>query len=153
MTAQGVLTSTFQQLQLARNGMLLPQGLCAAVRLGVADLIERGEGSTAELARALKVKEDMLFRLLRALAGEGVFEDYSPRTFRNSQLPALCVGMVPGRSIPSYLLWGTEFYYRSLGRSFIASRTGDPAIGKVLGMREWEYMRENQRERESSMTR
>jgi hypothetical protein len=143
MTAQGVSTSTLQQLQLARNGMILHQAMCAAAKLGVADLMEKGEGTTGQLAGALKVNEDMLYRLLRALAGEGVFEEYSPRTFRNSQLSrSLCEGS-PGSLRPFYLFWGTEFYYRSLGEIVHSVKTGDPAIGKVLGMNEWEYMRQN----------
>lgn len=143
MATQGISTSTLQQLQRARNGMLLHHAMCAAAKLGVADLIQKGEGTIAKLADALKVNEDMLYRLLRALAGEGVFEEYSPRTFRNSQLSRSLCDDGPGSLRAFYLFWGTEFYYRSLGEIVYSLKTGDPAIGKVLGMNEWEYMRQN----------
>jgi methyltransferase family protein len=83
MTTQAASTSTLQQLLEARNGLIIHQALCAAAKLGVADLLERGVCTTAELAGELKVNEDALYRLLRALASQGVFEETAPRTFRN----------------------------------------------------------------------
>src|SRR5260370_41079631 len=86
MTTQAASTGTLKQLLEARNGLIIHQALCTAAKLGVADSLERGVCTTAELAGELKVNEDALYRLLRALASQGVFAEIAPRTFRNSGL-------------------------------------------------------------------
>lgn len=62
------------------------RALYAAASLGVADEIGDGKKSTAEMASALAVHEDHLYRLMRMLAAMGVFEETSPRVFGNSKL-------------------------------------------------------------------
>src|SRR5260370_42506252 len=86
MTEQATSVSTVKQLLQSRNGLIIHQALCTAAKLGVADLLERGGCTTAELAGGLKGNEDALYRLLRALASQGVFAEIAPRTFRNSGL-------------------------------------------------------------------
>ena len=53
----------------ARDGLILHQTLYVAAKLGVADHLEGGWRSAAELARELKVNEDALYRV-SAFAGE-----------------------------------------------------------------------------------
>jgi hypothetical protein len=143
MTTQAASTSTLQQLLEARNGLIIHQALCAAAKLGVADLLERGVCTTAELAGELKVNEDALYRLLRALASQGVFEETAPRTFRNLGLSCSLRTDEPGSIRPAFLFWGTDFYYRSFGEILYSVQTGKPTGGKLFGMNEWEYMRQN----------
>jgi hypothetical protein len=58
----------------ARDGLILHQTLYVAAKLGVADQLEGGWRSAAELARRLEVNEDALYRTLRLLASQGIFE-------------------------------------------------------------------------------
>src|SRR5216683_5678170 len=109
MTAQAASTSTLKQLLQARNGLIIHQALCAAAKLGVADSLERGVSTTAEIAAELKVNEDALYRLLRALASQGVFEESGPRTFRNSGISFHLRANVPGSIRPALLYFGTDF--------------------------------------------
>ena len=143
MTARDSSAFATQQLLQVRNGLIIHQGICAAAKLGVADLLEQGLCTTAELARELKVSEDALYRTLRALASQGVFEETSPRTFRNSGLSCLLRTGVPGSIRPAFIFWGTEMYYRSFGELLHSIQTGEPAIAKLFGMSEWEYMRQH----------
>jgi hypothetical protein len=59
--------------------------ISAAADLGVADHLESGPKTTTELAALTNVHEDSLYRLLRALAGVGIFHEGENRTF--SQTP------------------------------------------------------------------
>jgi hypothetical protein len=127
----------------ARNNLIVHQALCAAAKLGIADLIEGGLHATAELASELEVNEDALYRVLRALASQGVFEETTWRRFKNSQLSHFLRSDVPGSLRPLIIFWGTDFYYRALGEILYSVETGKPGRAKLLGMSEWEYMRQN----------
>ena len=63
----------------ARNGLILHQALYAVARLGVADCLQSGWRSVPELATQLKVNEDALYRVLRLLASQGIFEENADR--------------------------------------------------------------------------
>jgi hypothetical protein len=47
--------------------------IAAAAKFGIADKLESGPKTTKELASALNIHEDSLYRVLRALAGIGIF--------------------------------------------------------------------------------
>src|SRR5260370_33098582 len=143
MTAQPASSTALAQLLQTRNGLIIHQALYAAAKLGVADWLEKGVRTTADLARELKVNEDALYRLLRALASQGVFEEIVPRTFRNSGLSCSLRTDEPGSIRSAFLFWGTDFYYRSFGEILYSVQTGEPSGGKLFGMNEWEYMRQH----------
>ena len=60
--------------------------ICAAAKLGIADQLESGPKTTRELASTLNVHEDSLYRVLRALAGLGIFHEGENRTFSQTPL-------------------------------------------------------------------
>lgn len=141
MTAQPAPNTAFTQLLQIRKGLIVHQALYAAAKLGVADWLEKGVVTTADLARELKVNEDALYRLLRALSSQGIFEETAPRTFRNAGLSSSLRTGEPGSIRAALLYFGTDFYYRSMGEILYSIETGEPARAKLFGMSEWEYMR------------
>jgi hypothetical protein len=65
----------------------------AAVRLGLADLIDGGQGTAVELAAASGADEASVLRLLRALAALEVLTEDQPGTFVLSPMgELLCTG-------------------------------------------------------------
>src|ERR1700720_4562684 len=110
MAAQPAKSTALTQLLQARSGLIVHQALYAAAKLGVADLLERGVNTSAKLASELKVNEDALYRLLRALASQGIFEETGPRTFKNSGLSRYLLTDEPESIRPAILYWGTDFY-------------------------------------------
>ncbi len=64
------------------------RALYVATRLDLADFIGDAEKSTMEIATALKLHEDHLYRLMRMLGSMGIFTETSPRTFENSPTSA-----------------------------------------------------------------
>src|SRR5438046_10119473 len=81
--------------------------------------------------------------MLRALASQGIFEETTPRTFGNSRLSRSLRTGEPGSVRALFLFFGTELYYRSLGEILYSIQTGEPARAKLLGMSEWEDLRQH----------
>ena len=69
-------------------GYWVSQSLYVAAKLGIADLLKDGPRSADELAAATGAHADSLYRLLRALAGVGVFAEGEGRRFRQTPLSA-----------------------------------------------------------------
>src|SRR5260370_29840951 len=86
----------------ARDGLILHQTLYVAARLGVADRLDRDWRSAAELAQEFKVNEDALYRTLRLLASQGVFEENNTRCFRNNDVSNFLQTGVPGTVRPPF---------------------------------------------------
>ncbi len=58
----------------------------AAVSLGIADLLLDGEKSIESLSKITESNQDMLYRLLRALAGIGIFTEVNDKVFANTPM-------------------------------------------------------------------
>jgi hypothetical protein len=62
-------------------GIHISRCVYAVAELGIADLLAAGPRSSGELAVATETHEPSLYRVVRALAGLGLFEEQAPRTF------------------------------------------------------------------------
>ena len=129
------------QLLAMTQGLIIHQALYSAAKLGVADLLKDGQLTCSDLARTLKVNESALYRILRLLASQSVFEEKVPRTFVNTELSYfLCTG-VPG-SVRSILIFrGSEFFFSPFAEILYSIETGRSARAKVLGVDGFEYLR------------
>ena len=106
----------------ARDGLILHQTLYVAAKLGVADHLEDGSRSAAELARELNVNEGALYRVLCLLASQGIFEEDDARCFRNNQVSGFLRTGVPGSVRSLFIFWGSDSTIRVLDRSCTAFR-------------------------------
>lgn len=123
------------------DGLVVHQALCAAATLGIADLLNAGQRSAAELASALHINEDALYRALRFLSGQCVFRETGPRTFVNTPLSEYLRSDVPG-SIRSVLIFrGSRYYFSPFTEFLYSLETGIPARDKVFGKGAFEYLR------------
>src|SRR3954471_13555878 len=148
MTMETHPTTPTKAIELLRlsDGLVLHQTLCAAARLGIADLLEKGERDSADLAAALDVNEEALYRTLRFLAGQGVFRQVTRRTFANSPLSEFMRTNVAA-SVRSVLMFRGSAYYVSPFTDFLYSlETGVPARQKAFGKEPFEYLRSNPEE-------
>src|SRR5438128_9511882 len=62
-------------------GFMSTAALGCVAELEIAEKLKNGPKSVAVLAAESGVKEDPLYRVLRALATAGIFEEQAPRTF------------------------------------------------------------------------
>ena len=65
-------------------GFVVSQAIYVAVVLGIADRLAGGPRSATALALAADADPDWLYRLLRLLAGHGIFVELPGRRFANS---------------------------------------------------------------------
>jgi O-methyltransferase domain len=128
-----------QLLTQLATGHIVASALQVVLRLGVPDWLARGPRTAGELARAAGVREDGLYRVLRALASVGVFAETAPRRFALTEAGQLLVSGAPG-SMRDMGLWVTSpFHFRVYAELMHSVQTGQPAVEKVTGMPVFEY--------------
>ena len=138
-TASSIATP--MQLLGMTHGLVIHQALYSVATLGVADLLKDGPQTSSELARNLKVDESALYRILRLLASQNVFEETSPRVFGNSELSLFLRTGVRG-SVRSVLIFrGSEFFFGPFAEILYSIETGRAARAKMYGMEAFEYMK------------
>jgi O-methyltransferase len=95
MATHTAAATPFELLRMT-DGLIVHHTLCAAARLGIADLLKDGPRDTAELAAGLRLNGEALYRILRFLAGQGVFRETAPGQFANSTLSEWMRTDIPG---------------------------------------------------------
>jgi hypothetical protein len=134
-----------QQLGQMATGYWVSQALRCAVLLNVADCLQEKNQSAEELAVALKVKSEPLYRLLRALASVGVFQEQSDRRFSLTPLAQLLRSDHP-QSQRNFVLMITGFGYKAWGELLYSIETEQAAFNKVYGQPLFEYLAQNSEE-------
>jgi hypothetical protein len=130
--------AAIQVLNQAALGYIVSAALNVALELGIADLLASGPRSSADLAQDAGVREDGLYRVLRALASAGIFEEHENRTFALNA-PASMLRKGPA-SLHDLGLWMTDpFHFRVYAEMRHSVKTGRPAAEKVTGMPVFEY--------------
>jgi ubiquinone/menaquinone biosynthesis C-methylase UbiE len=127
----------------AVTGYWVTQALAVAARCSIADRLAGGPRSVSELARDTGSDESSLYRLLRALAGIGVFRELSERRFELGPMGEYLRSDVEGSLRDLAIMRGSEWQWRAwraLGHSI---RTGRTAFDHVFGQPTFEYLAEH----------
>ncbi|WP_437205963.1 methyltransferase [Planctomicrobium sp. SH664] len=124
----------------------ISQSLYAAAKLGVADLLKDGPRSIDDLAQATGAKADWLYRLLRALASEGVFEEDDNRCFQLTPAAELLRTDVPRSQHALALMMGAPGHYAAWGELAEVVKTGENAFEKLFGKPVFDYLGEHPEE-------
>ena len=120
-------------------GKWVCKALAVAAEIGVADVLRDGPLSAAEIARRTGSDGDALYRLLRALASLGVFEEAEDRGFANNALSSTLRSDVPG-SVRAMVRWiGEEAAWIAWSGLAHSVRTGRPAFDHVFGEPLFDY--------------
>jgi DNA-binding phage protein len=123
------------------TGHIVASALQTVLRLGIPDRLSAGPRTASELAREAGVREDTLYRVLRALASVGVLAETAPRRFALAPAGQLLVSGAPG-SMRDMALWITSpFHFRVYAELMHSIETGQPAAEKVTGMPVFDYFR------------
>lgn len=146
MATQATGSANPMQLLQMTEGLVLHQSLHVAAKLGVADLLKDGKRSAAEMARDLKVNEDAFYRVLRYLAGRGVFVEGPEGEFANTALSQFMRSDVPGSMRPMLIFRGTHYFFDSFTEFLYSVETGKPGREKLLGGNGFEYLAQNPEE-------
>ena len=125
-------------------GFTITQALGAVVRLGIPDLVTERPRTPHELARAVGADPDALSRLLRTLAGFGVFADVDGLV-THTPMSELLRSDSEG-SVAAQCRYLTTVQYRTWGDSFETFRTGAPAFPRVYGQPMFDWLAEHPEE-------
>jgi SAM-dependent methyltransferase len=128
-----------QMNQLIR-GYWTTQAIFVAAELGIADLLADGPKSPDELGKQAGVRGDMLYRVLRALAGIGIFAEDDGGRFMLTPLAETLRGDSGQRAYAR--LHGRELY-QSWYKLLEAVQSGDAGFVKAFGMPAFEYFSKN----------
>ena len=126
-------------------GYMSTAALNCVVELGIADRLKNGPRSVAVLAAETEVKEEPLYRVLRALASAGIFSEGEPRTF--SLTPAaelLCTGRK--ESLRDMVYWlSNRVHFETFPEMMHSLKTGETVIEKTHGVSCFEYFEKNKK--------
>ena len=89
----------------------------------------------------LKVNEDALYRVLRLLASQGIFEESDGRCFRNNEVSGFLRTGVPGSVRSLFIFWGSDFHYPSFGQIMHSVKTGESSRTFLSGTDGFEHLR------------
>ena len=121
------------------RGALGTRALALAADLGVADALADGPRPLADLAHELDADPDALYRVLRALAGDGVFAEVEPGIVANTEASELLRG---GWGSLAHLFGGILFQATAA-----LDASGQASFPGVFGADFWSWLAANPVER------
>jgi ubiquinone/menaquinone biosynthesis C-methylase UbiE len=134
--------STHQQLDQMITGYWISQAIYAAAKFGIADRLQDGPKTVAELATATSTNPEALYRLLRALASAGIFAEGDSRRFSLTPLAEPLRSDVAGSKRALALMSGDE-QFRTWAEIDYSIRTGKVAFDKIFGKPIFDYLGEH----------
>lgn len=121
---------------------LITQALVVVAELGIADLVTDGPRTVPQLAAAVGADPDALYRVLRALAGSGVFSEVAPATFGSTPLADTLRAGGDGSLRNWARLWGVPERQAAIGALLHSVRTGEPSFNHLHGISWWSQLAE-----------
>jgi hypothetical protein len=124
-------------------GYRVTQLIYVAAKLGIADLLGNGPRSVGEMARATGTHERSLYRVLRALAGVGIFAEDGEGRFGLTPMAELLQAGVANSQRAKILYYAEPTQWRSWGELLYSVKTGETGFQHLYGMGQWEYREQN----------
>lgn len=113
-----------------------------AARLNIPDFLEKGSMSIEKLADLSQCNEDALYRMLRALAGEGIFRELPGRRFKNTRLSRAF--MMKQESVKYFVMHHLgDNNWELVGDLYNCVKTGENAITHKFNMPPFEFLAQN----------
>jgi SAM-dependent methyltransferase len=121
------------------NGYWITGTIYAAAKLGLASVIGDAPRTVGEVAEAAGVGVEPLYRLMRALAGLGIFVEGPGRTFAHTPLSLALRAGAPG-SMHGLALMTGMLHMRAWPEIVHSVKTGDTAFSKVFEQEIFPYV-------------
>lgn len=121
-------------------GFMTTVSLGCVAELEIADKLKNGPKSAAQLAAESGVKEEPLYRVLRALASVGIFEEQAPKTFALTPAADLLRRDAKG-TMRSMVLWmATRIHFELFPEMMHSLKTGETVVEKVYNVSCFDYL-------------
>jgi hypothetical protein len=121
------------------QGIHRAQAVHVVARLGIADLLAKGPLTLDELAEASQSRFPELNRIMRFLAGEGIFTQDALGRYELNEAAQLLRSDVPNSLRPMALYLGAPHIWAAWGRLFDSVAFGTVAFEAAHGMQRWAY--------------
>jgi hypothetical protein len=130
-------------------GKHIAYSISAVARLGVADHMSEGPVELDKLAARVGAQPAALYRVMRALAAVGVFEQTAEQCFRLTPVGALLKADVAGSFRYFAMQLGDSWSVRSWERFTDTLRTGEDAVSLAFGKNAFELLAEEPEQAET----
>lgn len=121
------------------NAYQVSQAIHVAASLGIADLVQDRPRGVDDLAEATGTRAPVLYRLLRALAGVGIFSEDEDGRLAQTPLSGYLRSDAPG-SVRAWAMYvGRPYHWSTWAHLLDTVRTGEPAFPKIHGTSVWDY--------------
>ncbi len=124
-------------------GFALSRSIAVAAQFGVADLLKDGPKSADELAQAIGAHPRSLYRLLRALAGAGIFAEEADGHFSLTPLSELLRSDAPESLRAFAAMMANEVQFETWAQLPYSIETGRPAFPHKSGMPWFAWLEQN----------
>ncbi len=121
------------------TGALVSQMIALAARLGIADLLKDGPLTAQEIAAIRNVSSEPIYRVLRVLAAEGIFEESEDKRFHLTPLGEVLREDVPGSLRMWAMLYGADWHWAAMANSMYSVETGEPVFPHIFGTDTFDY--------------
>lgn len=115
-------------------GAWISQAIYVVASLGIADLLQNGDKSVADLAQKTDTHPPYLYRILRALACVGIFTEVEPQKFALTDIAKCLQSDVPGSLRALSMMLGDEWNWHSWGDILSIIKTGKPALNRLYNV-------------------
>jgi hypothetical protein len=124
-------------------GKCITQALATAAQLRIADHLKEGPRSSEEVALAAEAHAPSVYRLMRALATVGVFDEQEGRLFSLTPIGTLLRTDVPGSLAGMAELFAEPLQWAAWAELTYSVKTGNNAFRKVHGKSVYESVAAN----------
>ena len=125
------------------RGAMMTRALGIVCELDVANALADGPRHVDDLAGAAGIPTDTLYRVLRALASDGVFAEDTPHVFRNTDVS----DRLRDASWSSFAQLFGDLFYRAIGDLGRAVREDRATFADTLGSEFWSWLKQHPHER------
>lgn len=125
------------------SGMMTARALQVAAKFGIADHLKDSPKSVTDLAAVTGTDAPSLYRLLRALASQGIFSEVGEMVFAQSPLSHYLRSDVPGSMRDMARMWGDDWHWAACGEMAYSVKNGQPAFDHLYGKNLWQYFGED----------
>ena len=129
----------YHEMRRLVGGFATSIAISTVTELGIPDLLAKGPRSVADLASQVGANEDFLRRVLRYLAGEGVFAEQPGDGFALTPKSEWLRSDVPGSLRPRAVFIGNGASWTAWGKLLSAMRSGRPAFHEAFGETVFDY--------------
>lgn len=148
MTLQEQVQAAYEQYPRAAllnmiRGFRVSQMIAVVAKLRIADHLTDGSKTVSDLARVTGSHEDSLYRLLRALASIGIFQEEDGPSFRLTPAAEFLRSDVHGSLRANAEAVGEEWMWRPWGALLHSVKTGEPACDHLYRKNTWNWFAEN----------